>query len=144
MRFAQAQAEISLARGDLEKAVQFAEYSLHQSQVTGRIKYQAAALETRGKVLVLTGKKRKEGIEELQKAIQLVRPVQDPAMFLRAAHALLCVERDKKLFDEVSGVVRQIKESLLKTPLYRPFEESEPVRMLSNRIPKSTNMPDSL
>jgi tetratricopeptide (TPR) repeat protein len=144
MRFAQAQAEISLARGDLEKAVQFAEDSLHQSQVTGRIKYQAAALETRGKALVLTGKKRKEGIEELQKAIQLVRPVQDPAMFLRAAHALLCVERDKKLFDEVSGVVRQIKESLLKTPLYRPFEESEPVRVLSNRIPKSTNMPDSL
>ncbi|GAG93244.1 unnamed protein product, partial [marine sediment metagenome] len=66
IRLAQARAEISLAQGDGEKAVQFAEKSLHQSQETGRIKYQAAALETRGKALVLMGKKRNEGIANLQ------------------------------------------------------------------------------
>ena len=79
-------------------------------------------------------KKRNEGIGDLQKAIQLVRPVQDPLMFLRAAYAFLCIERDKKLIKEVSGVVTQIKESLLNTPLYRPFDDSEPVRMLSQLI----------
>jgi tetratricopeptide (TPR) repeat protein len=131
MRLAQAQAEISLARGDWEKAIHFAEKSFHQGQVTGRIKYQAAALETRGKALVLMGKKRKEGIGHLQKAIQLVRSVPDPLLFLRAAHTLLCFETDKKLIKEVSGVVTQIKESLLNTPLYLPFEESDPVRLLS-------------
>ena len=131
MRLAQAQAEISLAQGDGEKAIQFAEKSLHQSQETGRIKYQAAALETRGKALVLMGKKRNEGIEDIQKAIQLVRPVQDPLMFLRPAYALLCIERDNKLLENVSGVITQIKESLLNTPLHSPFSDSEPVRMIS-------------
>jgi class 3 adenylate cyclase/tetratricopeptide (TPR) repeat protein len=131
MRFAQAQAEISLALGDGEKAIQFAEKSLHQSQESGRIKYQAAALETRGKALVLMNKKRNDGIGDLQKAIQLVRPVRDPLMFLRAGYALLCVKRDKKLMEEVRAVVTQIKESLLNTPLHRPFEDAEPVRMLS-------------
>jgi class 3 adenylate cyclase/tetratricopeptide (TPR) repeat protein len=131
MRFAQAQAEISLARGDGEKAIQFAENSLHQSQESGRIKYQAAALETRGKALVLMGEKKNEGIENLREAIQLVRPVQDPLMFLRAGYALLCVERDEKLIEEVRGVITQIKESLLNTPLSLPFEDAEPIRMLS-------------
>ena len=131
MRLAQAQAEIELAHGNGEKAIQFADESLHQSQATGRIKYQAAALETRGKVLVLMEKKRNEGIGDLQKAIQLVRPVQDPLMFLRAAYALLCIERDKELIEEASGVVTQIKRSILNTPLYRAFNASEPVRILS-------------
>ena len=131
MRFAQAQAEIGLALGDGEKAIQFAEKSLNQSQMTGRIKYQAAALVTRGKARVLMGKKKKEGIEDLQNAIQLVRPVQDPLLFLRAGYALLCVERDEKLTEEVRGVITQIKESLLNTPLYLQFEDAEPIRMLS-------------
>lgn len=131
MRLAQAQAEIGLALGDGEKAIQFAEKSLHQSQTIGRIKYQAAALETRGKALVLMGKKRKEGIEDLQKAIQLVRPVQDPLMFLRAAYALLCIERDNELIKEVKQVVKQVKESLFNTSLYRPFDESDPALRLS-------------
>ncbi len=142
MRLAQAQAEISLARGDGEKAIQSAEKSLHQSQATGRIKYQAAALQARGKALVLMGKKRSEGIGDLQKAIQLVRPVQDPLMFLRAAYTLLCVKTDKKLIEEVRGVVTQTKESLLDTVLLRPFDDSEPVRMLSQLIynyPKKTS-----
>ncbi|NIS67572.1 MAG: tetratricopeptide repeat protein, partial [Proteobacteria bacterium] len=142
MRLAQAQAEISLARGDGEKAIHSAEKSLHQSQATGRIKYQAAALQARGKALVLMGKKRSEGIGDLQKAIQLVRPVQDPLMFLRAAYTLLCVKTDKKLIEEVRGVVTQTKESLLDTVLLRPFDDSEPVRMLSQLIynyPKKTS-----
>ena len=134
MRFAQAQAEISLARRDGEKAIQFAEKSLHQSRESGRIKYQAAALETRGKALVLMGEKKNEGIENLRAAIQLVRRGQDPLMFLRAGHALLCVERDEKLIAEVAAVVTQIKDSLLNTPLYRPFEDAEPVRMLSQLV----------
>jgi tetratricopeptide (TPR) repeat protein len=134
IRLAQAQAEISLAQGDGEKAIQFAEKSLHQSQATERIKYQAASLETRGKALVLMGKKRKEGIGDLQKAIQLVRSVQDPLMFLRAAYALLCIERHKKLIEEASKVLTQIRESLLNTPLYGPFDDSEPVRIISQLI----------
>jgi hypothetical protein len=131
MRFAQAQAEISLARGDGEKAIQFAENSLHQSQGSGRIKYQAAALETRGKALVLMGEKKNEGIKNLREAIQLVRRGQDPLMFLRAGYALLCVEKDEKLIEEVRGVITQIKEALLNTPLSLPFEDAEPIRMLS-------------
>ncbi len=131
MRLAQAQAEISLTLGDGEKAIQFANESLHQSQTTGRVKYQAAALETRGMAFVLMGKKRNEGIENLREAIQLVRPVQDPLMFLRAGYALLCVEEDEKLIEEVRGVITQIKGSLLNTPLSLPFEGAEPIRMLS-------------
>jgi class 3 adenylate cyclase/tetratricopeptide (TPR) repeat protein len=131
IRLAQAQAEISLVQGDVEKAIQFAEKSLHQSQETGRIKYQAAALETRGKALVLMGNKKEEGVADLQKAIQLARPVQDPSMFLRPAYAYLSIEKDNKLLEETVEVINQIKESLLNTPLHRPFSDSEPVRVLS-------------
>jgi class 3 adenylate cyclase/tetratricopeptide (TPR) repeat protein len=141
IRLSQAQAEISLVQGDGEKAIQFADKSLYQSQETGRIKYQAAALETRGKALVLMGKKRNEGIADLQKAIQLVRPVQDPLMFLRPAYALLCIEKDDKLMENVNGVITQVKESLLNTPLHRPFIDSEPVKVLSQLMddyPKRT------
>jgi len=134
MRFAQAQAEISLARKDGDKAIQFAEKSLHLSQESGRIKYQAAALETRGKALVLLDEKKNEGIKNLRQAIQLVRPVQDPLMLLRAGYALLCVERDEKLIAELRAVVALIKDSLLNTPLYRPFEDAEPVRILSQLV----------
>ncbi len=95
------------------------------------VKYQAAALETRGKALVLMGKKRKEGIEDLQKAIQLVRPVKDPLMFIRPAYGLLCIERDNELIKEVKKVVKQVKESLVNTSLYRPFDESDPALRLS-------------
>jgi class 3 adenylate cyclase/tetratricopeptide (TPR) repeat protein len=139
MRLAQAQAEVELTRGNGEKAIEFAEKSLHQSQATGRIKYQAAALETRGTARVLMGKKRDEGIGDLEKAIQLVRPVQDPLMFLRAAYALLCVKRDKKLIEEVSGVVTETKKSLHDSALQRPFEDSEPVRMFSQLICNDPN-----
>jgi len=52
-------------------------------------------------------------------------------LFLRAGYALLCVERDEKLTEEVRGVITQIKESLLNTPLYPLFEDAEPIRMLS-------------
>jgi hypothetical protein len=55
-------------------------------------------------------------------------------MFLRAAYALLCIERDEELIEEVSGAVTQTKESLLNTALHRPFDASAPVRMLSQLI----------
>jgi hypothetical protein len=77
------------------------------------------------------GEKKNEGIENLREAIQLVRRGQDPLMFLRAGYALLCVEREEKLIEEVRGVITQIKESLLNTPLSLPFEDAEPIRILS-------------
>jgi hypothetical protein len=52
-------------------------------------------------------------------------------MFLRAGYALLCVEREEKLIEEVREVITQIKESLLNTPLSLPFEDAEPIRILS-------------
>ncbi len=131
MRLTQAHAEIELALGNGQKAIQFAEQSLRQSQMTGRLKYHAAALETRGKARILTGKKKSEGIGDLRKAIRLTRSVQDPLMFIRPAYALLCIEKNEALLAEANRVVMQIKESLARTPLYRPFKQSELVRKLS-------------
>jgi hypothetical protein len=43
--------------------------------------------------------------------------------------------------ENVNGVITQVKESLLNTPLHRPFIDSEPVKVLSQLMddyPKRT------
>src|SRR5262249_37773951 len=91
LRLAEARAELALARGEWEEAIGFADDAIAQSMLRGRVKYQAAALETRAKALVALGREH-EAIAGLSRAIDLVRPVGDPAMFLRAAASLLALD----------------------------------------------------
>ena len=111
LRFTQARAELALARYQWEEACSLADEALARSRSTGRVKYEAAALETRAHALIALNRK-SDAIADLKTAVALARPVGDPAMFLRAAAALLHVEGNDALATQARAAVRQIASSL--------------------------------
>ena len=129
MRFATAKGEIALARGAWEEAASLAEEVITQSRRTGRLKYQARGLEIRARVLAALGRTH-EAIALLQSAVDLVRATGDPAMFLRAATALLSLDDDDALFAEAQARVQQIVQALPDEDLIRRFLRAEALRPL--------------
>src|SRR5262249_32699285 len=129
LRLAQARAEIALARGEWEEAIGFADDAIAQSVLRGRVKYQAAGLETRAKALAALGRKH-EAIAGLHSAVELARPVGDPTMFLRAAVSLLALDGNDHLLAETRTMARQIIAALPDEEMIRRFKVAEPVRVL--------------
>ena len=105
---------------------------IEQSRRTGRLKYQASGLEIRARALAALGRTH-EAIALLQNAVDLVRPTGDPAMFLRAATALLSLSGDDALFAEAQARAQMIVEALPDEDLIRAFLTAEPVRPLMPR-----------
>jgi tetratricopeptide (TPR) repeat protein len=129
LRFATAKGEIALARGAWEEAAILAEEVIAQSRRTGRLKYQASGLEIRARALAALGRTH-EAIALLQNAVDLVRPIGDPAMFLRAATALLSLSGDDALVAEAQARAQMIVEALPDEDLIHAFLTAEPVRPL--------------
>ena len=129
LRFAQARAEIALAREDWVAALRYAEDSIAQSHARGRVKYEVAGLGTRAKALAALGRK-PEAIADLRKALELSRPVGDPAMFLRASTALLAIEGDDALLAEACAAAQRIVGALPNEEMRSRFLAAEPVRLL--------------
>ncbi len=134
LRLAQARAEIALARGEWEETIGFADDAIAQSVLRGRVKYQAAGLETRAKALAALGRKH-EAIAGLRSAVELAHPVGDPAMFLRAAASLLALDGDDALLAEARSTARRITETLPNEEMIRCFTLAEPVRVLGTLTP---------
>jgi DNA-binding CsgD family transcriptional regulator/tetratricopeptide (TPR) repeat protein len=128
MRLAQARAEVALAKGDLPQAVESGSDAMQQSGAISRPKYQALALETRGKALIGLGRKR-DGLKDLRQAVEVARPVGDPAMFLRAAAELLAFDGDDALvteaYDAAGRIAAELPEEMLPG-----FLDAEPVRLV--------------
>ena len=131
LRLTQARAEIALARGDAEEAQRRADESIEQSRRRERVKYEVAGLLTRGQALAVQGKGR-EAICDLRHAVALARPVGDPAMFLRAASALLALDGDGDLAAEARAATKRIAAALPDEEMRRRFEAAEPVRLLGS------------
>ena len=129
LRLAQARAQIALARRDFREAMDLAGESAELSSRKRRTKYEVAALVTRGQALLGLGRKR-DAIMELRGAVQIARPVGDPAMLLRASGALLAAEPDEALATEARSAVEVIIKGLTRPELLRPFEESDTVRLV--------------
>jgi class 3 adenylate cyclase len=130
LRLAQARAEVALARGDLAAARRWVDESIEQSRARGRVKYQAIGLATRAGVLAAGGRT-KAARADLQRAVALARPVGDPALFLRAAAALLAIDGDDALLDEVRRSARRVESALPDDAMRRRFEAAEPLRRLA-------------
>jgi DNA-binding SARP family transcriptional activator/tetratricopeptide (TPR) repeat protein len=128
LRLAEAVAELALARGHFEDAVRRATEAIEQNHAK-KIKYEAAGLGTRAKALHALGHTR-EAIADLQRAVQLVRPTGDPAMFLRAAAELLVVDGNDALAVETSTVADRISRALPNADMRQRFESSAPVRLV--------------
>ena len=134
LRLAEARAEIALARGEWEEAMRWADDAIAQCELRGRVKYQAAGLETRAKALAALGRKH-EAIADLRSAVELARPVGDPAMFLRAAASLLVLDGNDALLAEARTTARRIIGNLPDEEMIRCFTAAEPVRVLGTLTP---------
>jgi hypothetical protein len=77
----------------------------------GRVKYEVAGLQVRGQALAAQGHTR-EALGPLQSAVARARGTGDPAMFLRAAAALLAIDGDEVLLAEARTAVDRIAGAL--------------------------------
>jgi tetratricopeptide (TPR) repeat protein len=128
LRLAQAQAELALARGYFEDAVRRATAAIELNHAK-KMKYEAAGLGARAKALYALGRT-PEAISDLRRAVQLVRPTGDPAMFLRAAVGLLAIEGDDALAAETLTIADRIARALPNEDMRQRFESSEPVSLV--------------
>jgi tetratricopeptide (TPR) repeat protein len=129
MRFAQAQAEVALARGALEDATHAAIASVAAARQHGRVKYEVLGMQTHAQALAALGRT-KEAIVNLRSAVERARPVGDPALFLRVASGLLAIEGDDELLAETRVTIDRMA-APLPDELRRIFLETEPVRLVA-------------
>jgi hypothetical protein len=129
LRFIQAQAEIALARGNHEHALQLAEQVIARSRKHGRIKYEVAGLQVRAQALAARGHTR-QALGQLRAAVARARGTGAPAMFLRAAAALLAIDGNDALPTEARAAVERIMGALPDAAMRRRFEEAEPVHAI--------------
>ena len=127
LRFAEARAEIALARGDWDAALQMATQAIEQSRLRGRVKYEALGLTTRSRALAAVGRT-PDAIADIQRAVDLARDMGDPALFVRGARVLLALDGSDTLAAEARGHLEQIVSALPDDTLRRTFESAEPVR----------------
>jgi tetratricopeptide (TPR) repeat protein len=132
LRLAEARAELALARGEWQEALRRADEAIGQSRLRGRVKYRVIGLTTRAQALIALGRTT-EAIADLGTAVALARPVGDPALFLRAAAALVAIDGDDALAAEGRAAVKRIAGALPDADMRRRFEAAEPLRVLSER-----------
>ncbi len=129
IRLAEVWAELVFTRGDSSQALQCADEAIAKSRASGRLKYEVLGLITRGRALHALGRTR-EAIADLRHAIEVTRPVGDPAMFLRVATALLVIEGDDALLAEARATAQRISAALPDEAMRQRFLQAEPVRKL--------------
>jgi tetratricopeptide (TPR) repeat protein/DNA-binding XRE family transcriptional regulator len=134
LRLAQARAEIAVARGQWEEALRWADDAIAQSQRRGRVKYQVAGLKTRAEALVAL-RDTPRALMDLRAAVTLARPVGDPAMFVRAATALLAIDGDDALLTEARAAAGRIASELRDNETLMRFQSAAQVRALGPLLP---------
>jgi tetratricopeptide (TPR) repeat protein len=134
LRFAQARAELALARGDAEGAVGWAGHVLAQSRGR-RPKYQALGGAARARGLARLGRTR-EAIADAQHTIEVARTVGDPALFIWVASTLLDLEGDDQLQSEARGVAAEVVDRLPTDVMRERFRSAEPIHKLGRLTPR--------
>jgi tetratricopeptide (TPR) repeat protein len=131
LRLAEARAEIALARGNWQDSLTCADEAIERSRAR-RVKYEVLGLTTRAQALLGLGQA-KAAIVELKRAVDIARPVGDPALFLRPAVRLidLSIDGGDVLAAEARSAVERIDAALPDDTMRARFSESEPVRTLT-------------
>jgi tetratricopeptide (TPR) repeat protein len=129
LRFAQAHAEVALARGAFDEARRLAEEGIAQAQARGRVKYEVLGLQTHAQALAEQGRTN-AAIGELRAAVALARPLGDPALLLRTVAALLAIEGDDALLAEARATVER-SAAALPDDLRRIVLETDTVRLVA-------------
>jgi tetratricopeptide (TPR) repeat protein len=111
LRFAQARAELAVARGEWQEALAYADEAIQRSIDTGRVKYQVAALGARAAARFELGQE-DGALEDLRRGIELARGTGDPAMLLRAMLPLAARRPDDGVVQEARAVRDRIAAAL--------------------------------
>jgi hypothetical protein len=129
LRLAQAHAELAVARGDWNQALEHAEDSIQRSIASGRVKYQVAALGARAAARAALGRE-DDAITDLRRGVDLARASGDPAMLLRALLPLAARRPDEDVTKEAQAVRDRIAAALPES--MRPaFLAAQPLAALS-------------
>ncbi len=102
---------------------------IEQSRAKSRVKYEALGLWTRARALHAGGRAN-EAVADLRAAVDLARSVGDPALFFRAAAALLAIDGNDVLAAEARATTDRITAALPTEEMRRRFEAAEPVRLV--------------
>ena len=130
LRLAEAEAELALARGDWQETLRLAERAKGQSQNHRRIKYYVFGLSTQAQALAALGRK-SEAITAARSAVDLIRPIQSPALFVRAAAGLLAQAGDDALLAEARAAVQRTAAALPNVVMRQRFESAEAVQVIA-------------
>jgi tetratricopeptide (TPR) repeat protein len=128
IRLSEARAEIALARHDWAAALAWSQAAIEHS-TNRRVKYEVIGYATHAAALHGLGRTR-EAIDDLQQAVAIARPVGEPALFLRAARALLALDGNDALAAETSSIAARVAAALpdprmrgsVLSPAWSPFE----------------------
>jgi hypothetical protein len=131
LRFIAAEAELALARGELEKALDKAEQVINRSRPLARVKYEVLGLQTHGKALAQTGYPAKAKAD-LDKAVGLARATSNPAMLLQTAVTFLSHFEDQSLLLEAQSLAKVTAASLEDEELSQRFLASNEIRSIIN------------
>jgi hypothetical protein len=130
IRLGQARAELALARRDWDGALQWSDGAIDESRLRRRVKYEVLGLQTRAAVLHAQGRTRK-AIGELRRAVASAKSMGDPAIFLRAAMALLALDGDDALADAAASTATRISQALPDPATRRFFEAALPSGLIT-------------
>jgi ATP/maltotriose-dependent transcriptional regulator MalT len=124
VRLSQARAEIALARGDRNTAIEEATTAKEQARALGRPKYEALAHIARAHAL--GGLDRMpEAIADAHRAIAVARRTDDPALLLQALDVLLFLEGNDEALAEARLLIHRIAGALTNDTMRYRFQSSE-------------------
>jgi tetratricopeptide (TPR) repeat protein len=129
LRFTEARAELALARGDMDGALELTQEAIEQCRVRHRRKYEALAHVTRAAALAAKGR-HAEAASSIALAFEIARASGDPALIVRAASSGLAVSEDPALVTHGREAVERVLGSLPAGSTRGVFENSEAVRAL--------------
>lgn len=129
LRFAQAEAELALARGEPDRSLELGADALERARSKRRVKYEILALSVQGAALHSLGRT-KEALPPLRRAVELARGLGDPALLLRAGASVAAIEGAEDAADKAREAAQRVVSALPDGPLRRRFEGAETVRFV--------------
>lgn len=132
LRFAAAEAELTLARNQIEKALAQAEKVIFQSHLLERVKYEVLGLQIYGKALAATGYDARAKTN-LENAVRVARDTYNPAMFLQASITFLKYFKDETLLLEIRSLARVMAEGFEDKKISRRFLTSIEIQSINNQ-----------
>jgi tetratricopeptide (TPR) repeat protein/predicted Ser/Thr protein kinase len=128
-RLKQVRAELALACGDANLALDRAQDTVEFCRAKGRVKYQALAHITAARALRALSRTQ-EAIAHARDALAIARPISDPALLLWALNVLLMLDGDDGFAREARTLIDAIRIELPDEPMQRRFAKSDLVQFV--------------